>query len=125
VRYVLEDKTTLLAYSRAEGGSYAFVLYYRIKRGSEADQNLAEIHTKLADISLSLGGTFYLPYRHHYTLEQMEKSYPMIREFFEKKMLYDPHGMFSSDWSQDYMSKSRLHEQNLSRIPDIHVQHYQ
>ena len=84
VRYVLEDQTTFLAYSRAKEGSYAFVLYYRIKKCPEADRTLEEIHTILADISLSLGGTFYLPYRHHYSIEQLQDSYPMIQEFFEK-----------------------------------------
>eukprot|EP00091_Calanus_sinicus_P021103 TRINITY_DN6089_c0_g1_i1.p1 TRINITY_DN6089_c0_g1~~TRINITY_DN6089_c0_g1_i1.p1 ORF type:complete len:258 (-),score=61.39 TRINITY_DN6089_c0_g1_i1:10-783(-) len=29
----------------------------------------------------------------------------MIQEFFEKKIQYDPHGMFSSDWSNDYMNQ--------------------
>ena len=119
VRYVLEDKTSFLSYSRAKGGSFAFVLYYRIRRSPEADATLKEIHTVLTDISLSLDGTFYLPYRHHYSLEQLETSYPMIKRFFEKKIQFDPHGMFSSSWSQNYLSQVLPDfETNMTSVQD-------
>ena len=55
IRFVKQDSTTFLAYSRSKNGSYAFVLYYRIKRNQEADDTLKEIHNSLADITLSLG----------------------------------------------------------------------
>ena len=29
----------------------------------------------------------------------------MIKNFFERKMFYDPYGFFASSWSADYMSK--------------------
>ena len=61
VRFVHQDTTTVLSYARAPEGCYAFVLYYRLKR--YADNVLEGIHHKLTDITLSLGGTFYLPYR--------------------------------------------------------------
>ena len=103
VRFVNQDKTTTLAYSRAPEGSYAFVLYYRIKNCSESDKVLEGIHRSLAGISLKLGGTFYLPYRHHYTIHEVKQSYPMITEFFEKKKQYDPYGLFRSKWCDHYM----------------------
>ena len=56
---------------------------------------------------LFLGGTFYLPYRHHYSLEQLYTAYPMIEKFFERKVYYDPQGMFSSSWSKNYMGQIR------------------
>ena len=105
VRFVNEDKTTTLAYSRDSEGSFAFVLYYRLRRSEEADKVLEEIHHSLAEISLKLGGTFYLPYRHHYSVEQLKQSYPMIIQFFEKKKIYDPHGLFRSKWSDHYMKQ--------------------
>ena len=105
VRFVNEDKTTTLAYSRDSEGSFAFVLYYRLRRSEEADKVLEQIHHSLAEISLKLGGTFYLPYRHHYSVEQLKQSYPMIIQFFEKKKIYDPHGLFRSKWSDHYMKQ--------------------
>ena len=103
IRFVKEDKTTLLSYARSSQGSYAFVLYYRLKNTPEADKVLGGLHTQLAEISMKVGGTFYLPYRHHYSAEQLQRAYPKISNFFEKKIQYDPHGLFRSKWSDHYM----------------------
>ena len=105
IRFVKHDNITFLSYSRAEEGSFAFVLYYRIRKIKEADEELQKIHNEFARISLDLGGTFYLPYRHHYSKEQLVEGYPNIQEFFQKKLQYDPHNMFSSAWSKKYMKK--------------------
>ncbi len=35
-----------------------------------------EVMGKFLAATLSVGGTFYLPYRHHYTPEDMERAYP-------------------------------------------------
>lgn len=61
IRYVHQDQDTALPYSRAEGGSFAFVLYYRIHRTPEADAELHSLHSAFVKITLALGGTFYLP----------------------------------------------------------------
>ena len=58
IRFVKQDNITFLSYSRAEEGSFAFVLYYRIRKNKEADEELQKIHNVLARISLDLGGTF-------------------------------------------------------------------
>ena len=105
IRYVHQDNTTYLSYSTSKEGSFAFVLYYRIRKSKEADEELQTIHNELARISLELEGTFYLPYRHHYSKDQLEKGYPNIKTFFQKKLHYDPHNIFQSEWSKDYMSK--------------------
>lgn len=102
VRFVEQDTDTNLAYARSAAGSFAFVLYFRIARDAEGDKELHGIHTALADLTLGLGGTFYLPYRHHYTKEQLEAAYPAIGAFWERKVHYDPHGMFDSQWCQAY-----------------------
>ena len=66
IRFVKQDKTTFLAYSRAAGGSFAFVLYYRINRNKEADDILENIHSKLADISTSLGDLLCIYSKEHW-----------------------------------------------------------
>ena len=103
IRFVKEDTTTLLSYARSTEGSYAFVLYYRCKKTPEADKVLEGLHNQLAEISIKVGGTFYLPYRHHYSSVQLKRAYPRISEFFQKKIQYDPHGVFRSKWSDHYM----------------------
>ena len=88
IRFVYHDTTTFLAYSQTEGGSFCFVLYYRIRKSHEADEELHAIHNQLTEITLNLNGTFYLPYRHHYSLEQLEKSYPRIKEEYLSTMSF-------------------------------------
>ena len=103
IRFVNRDETTLLAYSQSEGGSFCFVLYYRVRKSVEADLELEKIHNELTEITLNLEGRFYLPYRHHYSDEQLKRSYPRIGEFFDQKVTHDPNGLFSSAWSEHYM----------------------
>ena len=105
IRFVHQDNTTYLSYSRAKEGSFAFVLYYRLRKNEQADAELESIHHEFATISLRLGGTFYLPYRHHYSKEELIQGYPNIKTFFQKKQFYDPHNIFESAWSRDYMFK--------------------
>ena len=102
VRFVHEDPDTLLRYSSAEGGSFAFVLYYRLRRTEAGDAELKENHRRYAAVTLALGGTFYLPYRHHYTAADLRQAYPQVDEFFAKKREHDPHGMFRNMWYHAY-----------------------
>ncbi|KAL6051450.1 Accessory Sec system protein Asp3 [Balamuthia mandrillaris] len=106
VRFVHKDKDTALPYARCPEGSFAFVLYYRITRSAEGDALLADLHRRLVAITLDLNGTFYLPYRHHYSDEDLRRAYPDIDRFWEKKAKYDPDGLFDSLWRQRYRPSS-------------------
>jgi len=68
------------SYASAPGGSYAFVLYYRIPRTAEAEEALGRVHNAFAELAVGLGGSFYLPYRKCYSPELLERAYPMVRE---------------------------------------------
>ena len=50
----------------------------------------------LIDQAISLGGTFYLPYRLHYNEQQLKVAYPMLDEFIEIKKVADPKQIFSN-----------------------------
>ena len=100
IRYVMEDNTTFLKY--APKNMYAFVFYYRIDCTGKGDNNLRKIHELLVDKVLELGGTFYLPYRPHYSYEQLVKAYPNIGEFFALKRKYDEGEMFWNMWYGEY-----------------------
>ncbi len=67
IRYVKHDDETYLNYAAAAEGQFAFVLYYRLPRTAKADAVLGTYHQRFAAQTLALGGTFYLPYRHHYS----------------------------------------------------------
>ena len=51
----------------------------------------------LIDKALNLGGTFYLPYRLHYTGQQLLKAYPNISQWQEIKKSLDPEETFYSN----------------------------
>jgi hypothetical protein len=83
IRYVERDDTTFLSYSRVPGGVFAFVLYYRINRSEVAENRLGEFHNRLAEVTVSMGGSFYLPYRKCYSPKLLNAAYPMIEKFAE------------------------------------------
>jgi hypothetical protein len=100
IRYVLQDDTTFLKY--ANKNMYAFVFYYRIDCNIDGDNNLKIIHNLLVNKTLELGGTFYLPYRQHYSRKQLIKAYPNINKFFALKRKYDEKEMFWNMWYGGY-----------------------
>jgi hypothetical protein len=54
-----------------------------------------------------MNGSIYLPYRHHYTPEQLEKAYGVktLEGFMACKQKYDPQCLFSSLWLRGYGSR--------------------
>ena len=102
IRFVKKDNTTFLSYAKKD--MFAFVFYYRIERDEEADSELEMVHYTLTNIALKLGGTFYLPYRHHYSANQLMSAYPEIIDFFAAKQVYDPDKLFTNMWYEHYNS---------------------
>jgi len=96
IRYVKKDNITFLPYAITD--MYAFVLYFRIEASKDMDNYLKLIHNILGSYAILLGGTFYLPYRHHYSKKQLISAYPNIKKFVEMKKKYDPKGVFSNQW---------------------------
>lgn len=58
---------------------------------------------KLIDAALSVGGTYYLPYRKVATQEQFEKAYPRAVKYRALKKKYDPTGRFSNTFLKDML----------------------
>ncbi len=79
IRYVQHDQDSVLNYASAAEGSFAFVLYYRLPRTASADALLATFHQRFVAHTLLLGGTFYLPYRHHYSDADLLRAYVAFR----------------------------------------------
>jgi FAD/FMN-containing dehydrogenase/SAM-dependent methyltransferase len=94
VRYVKKDDTTFMKY--AHSNMYALVFYFRISNTSDAIEDLHKIQYVLNNKVLNLGGTFYLPYLHHYSKNQLMKSYPNVCEFLQNKNKYDSNELFSN-----------------------------
>eukprot|EP01080_Neovahlkampfia_damariscottae_P011753 gene11753-5091_t len=102
IRCVKKDTSSFLSYSPEN--SFAFVLYFRIQRTEKGEMELKSVHEKLVSIIKEMNGRFYLPYRHHYSNEDLSTSYPMIDQFFQLKNQYDKDHLFSNLWYEKYGS---------------------
>jgi len=96
IRYVKKDVVTALPYAKRD--MYAFVFYYRINKSHKTDKILERIHQILTNNTLKCNGTFYLPYRFHYTYKNVMMGYPEIFKFFYFKQHYDASNLFSNCW---------------------------
>jgi FAD/FMN-containing dehydrogenase len=100
LRNVLADHDSALPYATAE--RLGLVFLFDIARTPAADARLAVLARELIDAALSVGGTYYLPYRLAATQQQLERAYPMARDVFDKKRRYDPAGLFSNELYERY-----------------------
>lgn len=115
IRFVKHDDITFLNYAKED--MFAIVLYYRLNKLYEGDTELHEINEKLTNITHTFNGTFYLPYRHHYSIESLNKSYPQWADFVRLKRSYDPNGIFSNEWWKDYSAPIN----NIHSISNISI----
>ena len=124
IRFVKRDELTYLSYTKG-GDCYAFVFYFRMKRNEMGDNEVREIHQEFLRITFECDGTFYLPYRQHYSYEQILRAYPIFDQFFEKKYFYDPIGLFSNDWYEHYRTNQNISMSiHLSNLVEIHTDQF-
>ncbi|MFS0646702.1 FAD-binding protein [Siminovitchia sp. 179-K 8D1 HS] len=101
VRYVPKNDEAFLSYAPKED---MFSLVFLINQGmsqKEIDET-GKVVREIIDLALELDGSYYLPYYHYPTKEQMRKAYPQAREFFEKKKAYDPEERFMNEFYKEY-----------------------
>ena len=103
IRHSKKDPGSLLAWAKDE--VFSFVLYY--KQGtSELAKNKVSLWTReLIKAAISVGGSYYLPYQLHATIDQFHLAYPRAREFFSLKKKLDPNNKFRNKlWDKYYES---------------------
>ena len=100
IREVRRDDVTFLRYARED--VFALVMLFHQGRGAEAEDAMISLSQALIDEALVCGGTYYLPYRPHATLEQFHRAYPMAAEFFALKRQHDPAGIFSNHFFEKH-----------------------
>jgi FAD/FMN-containing dehydrogenase len=88
VRHAHADAESMLSWAREE--VFAFVLYYKQRTRRNARERVAVWTRELIEASLSCGGTYYLPYQPHATLDQFHRAYPRARDYFAVKRRVDP-----------------------------------
>lgn len=92
VRHAQKDIGSLLAWAKDE--VFAFVVWYK-QDTNEIEKNKVGVWTReLIDASISLNGSYYLPYQAHATIAQFHKAYPNAKKLFELKTKLDPNFKF-------------------------------
>ena len=97
---VIHPEGNFLTY--APGEMYSIVLYINQPTTPEGNEKMGIVTRQLIDLTAEVNGRFFLPYQLHYTSEQLERSYPMIGEFFAKKKAFDPEGLFTNTFYEKY-----------------------
>jgi FAD/FMN-containing dehydrogenase len=97
---VVHQEQNFLSYAPAD--AFAIVLYLNQRTDDAGNQAMATLTKDVIDLTIGLGGRFFLPYQLHYTSSQLERSYPEIRAFFDAKRKYDPDLLLTSTFYEKY-----------------------
>lgn len=103
VRYVAADKDSVLNF--APGPRIASVLLFSQEKSVRAEADMARMSHHLIERVLSIGGTYYLPYRPHATVEQFKRAYPNAPAFVARKRELDKGLTFRNRFWDNYLSK--------------------
>ena len=98
IREVLQDKISLLPYARQD--VFGLVCFFSQLQTPQEEGKMERFTQRVINDAVFLGGTFYLPYRLHYTKAQLLKAYPSVIEWVEMKKKWDPNGLFDTKFFQ-------------------------
>jgi FAD/FMN-containing dehydrogenase len=103
LRYVDTDRDSVLAY--ATEPRVAAVLLFSQEKTARGEGDMARMTHALIDRVLDIGGTYYLPYRPHATLEQLTRGYPRAAEFAAAKRAADSELLFRNHLWDRYFAR--------------------
>ena len=92
LRFVDTDPTSVLSF--APGPRIAAVMSFSQEMSPDGEIDMLQMTERLIERVVSIGGAFYLPYRLHARRDQVERSYPNLARFIERKRHYDPGLLF-------------------------------
>jgi SAM-dependent methyltransferase len=115
IRHAQRDPGTILAWARGE--TFALVLYYKQRTRDNARDRVGVWTRELIDAVIEHGGTYYLPYQLHATLEQFHRAYPRAQELFALKKRLDPdYRLRNSLWDKYYAPTAGVAVEHPPRI---------
>jgi FAD/FMN-containing dehydrogenase len=103
LRFVDTDKDSVLAY--ATSPRIAAVLLFSQEKSVRGEADMARMTHELIERVLAIGGTYYLPYRPHATIDQFKLGYRRAFEFAAAKRKFDPNLTFQNGFWSNYVSK--------------------
>jgi FAD/FMN-containing dehydrogenase len=84
------------------GGMLAVVLYLNQSTDRGGNEQMKRLTGRLINLCTDHRGRFFLPYQLHYSAEQLERSYPEIRAFFDAKRAIDPEERFTNTFYERF-----------------------
>ncbi len=103
LRYVNTDRDSVLAY--APEPRIAAVMLFSQEKTARGEGDMARMTHALIDRVLEIGGTYYLPYRPHASLDQLTRGYPRAAEFAAKKRALDRDLLFRHQLWDGYFAR--------------------
>ncbi len=88
LRYVAQDDEAWLSYAPVP--RIAAVMSFSQEMTERGEADMHRMTEALIEGILGIGGSYYLPYRPHATLDQYQRCYPRAAEFAAKKRELDP-----------------------------------
>jgi FAD/FMN-containing dehydrogenase len=104
LRYVDTDHDSVLTY--ATSPRVAAVMLFSQEKSVRAEADMARMTHELIERVLAIGGSYYLPYRPHATLDQFQRAYKRQAEFAALKRKLDPGLLFRHNLWEQYVSKA-------------------
>lgn len=104
LRYVNTDRDSVLAY--APEPRIAAVMLFSQEQTVRGEADMARMTHALIERVLDMGGTYYLPYRPHASLDQLSRGYPHASDFAASKR----------DVDRDLLFRNQLWDWYLARL---------
>lgn len=103
LRYVKTDHDSVLAY--ASEPRIAAVMLFSQEKTVRGEADMARMTEALIERVIAIGGSYYLPYRPHARLDQLQRAYPRVGEFVATKRQLDPGLLFHNGLWKNYLSR--------------------
>lgn len=105
LRWVAQDPVSLLSYA-PQGPRIASVLLFSQEMTARAEADMARMTQEMIEAVLAIGGSYYLPYRPHATVDQFRHCYVRSPDFIALKRQIDPGLRFRNALWDKYMSET-------------------
>jgi hypothetical protein len=103
LRFVDTDAESYLAYATVP--RIAAVMSFSQEMTARAEADMTRLTRDLIDGITAIGGSYYLPYRPHPTVDQLVRAYPKAPQFAAAKRSADPGLIFRNNLWDRYLEK--------------------
>lgn len=101
LRFIDTDPDSWLAYAPVP--RIAAVMSFSQEMTERAEADMARMTHALIDGIIGIGGTYYLPYRPHASIDQLVRAYPRASQFAAAKRRLDPNLTFRNNLWDSYL----------------------